>query len=321
MKIGNTSLELGLMLAPLAGFTDLAFRTLCAEQGAEYAVTEMISAKAVMMNNKKTFGLAKMAEIPTAIQLFGAEEEPVRYAAELLSAPDMPWGSAAAIDINMGCPMHKIVSNGEGSALMRDPKRAERVIKAAVKGSRVPVTVKIRAGWDKDSINAPEIAKIAEDCGAAAVAVHARTKEQLYSGAADHSVTKSVVDAVHIPVIANGDIRCAEDVLRLRDMGCSAFMIGRGAVGDPWIFARIAAALRGEAYTEPTVRERMELAVRHLEMAVRDKGEHIAVPEARKHLSAYISSFSGAAAVRAKINTLNSSRDITDLLRELADRQ
>lgn len=314
MKIGNTELHHGLMLAPLAGFTDLAFRTVCAGLGAEYSVTEMISAKAVMMNNKKTLGLAKTAALPTAVQLFGAEEDAVAYAAEFFSRGGLPTGEIAAIDLNMGCPMHKIVSNGEGSALLKDLKKAEKVITAAVKASKLPVTVKIRAGWDKNSINAEEAARAAEAAGAVAITLHARTREQLYSGYADHSITERVVRAVKIPVIGNGDIKTAEDVKRLSDMGCAAFMIGRGAVGDPWIFARISAALENREFAEPTVRERVSLALRHLDMAVEDKGEHVAVPEARKHLAAYISGFPGAASARAGINSLTKAADIAELL-------
>ena len=318
MRIGNTELNHGLMLAPLAGFTDLAFRTVCAQLGAEYSVTEMISAKAVMMNNRKTLGLAKTAALPTAIQLFGAEEDAIAYASEFFSQGGLSTGEVVAIDLNMGCPMHKIVSNGEGSALLKDLKKAEKVIGAAVRASKLPVTVKIRAGWDKNSINAEEAARVAEAAGAVAITLHARTKEQLYSGYADHSITERVVKAVNIPVIGNGDIKSAEDVKRLADMGCAAFMIGRGAVGDPWIFARIAAALEGREFTEPTVAERVSLALKHLNMAVEDKGEHVAVPEARKHLAAYVSGFPGAAAVRAEINSLTSAADIANLLERTA---
>jgi tRNA-dihydrouridine synthase B len=278
----------------------------------------MISAKAVMMNNKKTLGLAKTAALPTAVQLFGAEEDAIAYAAEFFSQGGLPTGEVAAIDLNMGCPMHKIVSNGEGSALLKDLKRAEKVISAAVNASKLPVTVKIRAGWDKNSINAEEAARVAEAAGAVAITLHARTKEQLYTGYADHSVTERVVRAVSIPVIGNGDIKSAEDVKRLADMGCAAFMIGRGAVGDPWIFARIKAALEGREFAEPTVFERVSLAIKHLSMAVEDKGEHIAVPEARKHLAAYVSGFPGAAAARAEINTLSKAEDITALLLRVA---
>ena len=314
MNIGNVELRHGLLLAPLAGFTDLAFRTVCAELGAEYAVSEMISAKAVMMNNKKTLGLAKTAALPTAIQLFGAEEDAVAYAAEFFSQGGLPTGEVAAIDLNMGCPMHKIVSNGEGSALLCDLKKAEKVISAAVKASKLPVTVKIRSGWDDTCINAPDAARVAEAAGAAAITVHARTRAQFYTGAADHRITEQVVRAVKIPVIGNGDIKSVGDVQRLRDMGCAAVMIGRGAVGDPWIFSRIIAAMEGREYAEPTVRERVELALRQLRMSVEDKGEHVAVPEARKHLAAYVSGFPGAAAARAGINSLTRVEDIARLL-------
>ena len=323
MKIGNTDLRHGLMLAPLAGFTDLSFRSICAEYGAEYAVSEMISAKAVVMNNKKTFELARIGSLPTAIQLFGSEPYAIAYAAELFSsqrAKELCGEMPVAIDINMGCPMHKIVSNGEGSALLKDLRSAEKVICAAVAASKLPVTVKIRSGWDGEHINAPDAAKMAEACGAAAITLHARTKEQLYSGKADHSVTERVVKAVKIPVVGNGDVNSPQDVKKLKEMGCAAVMIGRAAVGDPWIFSRIIASEENTEFVSPTPKERTELAIRHLEHMVREKGARVAVPEARKHLAAYISGFPGAAAARGIINSASDPEEMIRLLRETGEK-
>ena len=321
MKIGNTELKHGFLLAPLAGYTDLAFRTVCASFGAEYAVTEMISAKAVMMNNRKTLALARIGALPTAVQLFGAEPEAIAYAAAFFSSEEgakVCGAVPAAIDLNCGCPMHKIVGNGEGSALLRDLRALERVVSAATAASRLPVTVKIRSGWDAEHINAPEAARVAESAGACAVAVHARTKQQLYLGAADHRVTGAVVRAVKSPVIANGDIRSAADARHIREeTGCSAVMIGRGAVGNPWIFAELCADAEGKSFSPPTPEERIAVAVRQLNDMVREKGERTAVGEARKHLAAYIAGFPGAAAARAAINTENSAEGILRILEKL----
>lgn len=321
MKIGSTELKHGFLLAPLAGYTDLPFRAVCASFGAEYAATEMISAKAVQMHNRKTLRLARLGALPTAVQLFGAEPEAVAYAAAFFSSAEgerVCGAAPAAIDLNCGCPMHKIVGNGEGSALLRDLRKLERVVSAAVSASRLPVTVKIRAGWDASTVNAPEAARAAEAAGACAVAVHARTREQLYLGAADHRVTAAVVRAVKLPVIANGDIRSAADARRVREeTGCAAVMIGRGAVGNPWIFAELTADAEGRPFTPPTPEERIAVAEGQFRAMVAEKGERVAIGEARKHLAAYLAGFPGAAAARAAINAEESAEGILRILRQL----
>ena len=321
MRIGSLEAREGLFLAPLAGYTDLSFRRVCAAFGAEYAVTEMISAKAVVMKNKKTLSLARLGGPPTAVQLFGAEPETVAAAAAFFSSEEgeaLCGARPAAIDLNLGCPMKKIVSNGEGSALMRDPVLAGRVIAAAVRAASLPVTVKIRAGWDGEHKNAPEIARVAEASGAAAVTVHARTREQFYSGEADLSVIAETVAAVRIPVVGNGDVQSPEDACRmLRETGCAALMIGRGAVGRPWLFSEIRAARRGEPFSPPDGAEIARIALAQFSDMLEEKGERVGVSEARKHLCAYLAGFPGAAAARARINLLTDPGEIAQTVRSV----
>ena len=308
MKIGNVELKHGLFLAPMAGFSDRAMRRVCHEMGAEYSVSEMISAKAVTFGDKKTFSLAaiKEDEGPVALQIFGSEPEIMGRAADILTARD--WGagglaSPCAIDINMGCPVNKIFSNGEGSALMRDPELIYRIVRAVKENTSLPVTVKHRTGVDKNSINAIECALAAEAGGAELITVHGRTRVQMYSGDVDRETIKNVKQKLHIPVIANGDILCAADALSmLSDTGADGIAIGRGAVGNPFIFREIVSALEGEEYTDPSLEEKVELALWQLRLAIEDKGERVAVPEARKQIASYLHSFQGAAQIRAKIN-------------------
>ncbi len=318
MRIGSFEAREGLFLAPLAGYTDLSFRRVCASFGAEYAVTEMISAKAVVMKNKKTLSLARLAGPPTAVQLFGAEPETVAAAAAFFSSEEgeaLCGARPAAIDLNFGCPMKKIVSNGEGAALMRDPVLAGRVIAAAVRTSSLPVTVKIRAGWDGEHKNAPEIARVAEASGAVAVTVHARTREQFYTGSADLAVIAETAAAVRIPVLGNGDIRSPEDASRmLRETGCAGLVIGRGAVGRPWLFSEILAARRGEAFSPPGGEEIARIALAQFADMLKEKGERVGVSEARKHLCAYLAGFPGSAAARARVNLLDDPAAIAETL-------
>lgn len=298
------------MLAPMAGVTDLAFRRICRDFGAEYTVTEMVSAKALTFGDKKSRKLLALAdgEHPAAAQIFGSEPEVMREGAKIAAEVS----GAEIIDINMGCPMGKIVNNGEGSALMRDLDKAARVIEAVVEGSPVPVTIKIRKGWDSGSVNCVELAKIAESLGVAAICVHGRTRSQLYSGLSDRDAVRDVVRAVSIPVIANGDVMSGTDAAKLLAYtGAAAVAIGRGSFGKPWIFAEAQAALRGEEIPkEPSVPERCEIAVRQFELAREDKGERIACLEARKHYAWYLKGIPYAGYYREKISHIETFEDI-----------
>jgi tRNA-dihydrouridine synthase B len=321
MKIGNTELLHGVFLAPMAGFSDRAMRRVCHEMGAEYSVTEMISAKAVTFGDKKTFSLARIRddEGPVALQIFGSEPDIMGRAAEILTKRD--WGEGyvtpSAIDINMGCPVHKIFSNGEGSALMRDPDLIYRIVKSVKENTDLPVTVKHRTGVSIEKINAVECALAAEAGGAELITVHGRTRAQMYSGDVDRETIKKVKMSVHIPVIANGDILSASDaVSMLADTGADGIAIGRGAVGNPFVFREIAAAFDGREYTPPTLEEKVSVALWQLRLSIDDKGERVAVPEARKQIASYLHSFRGAAAIRAEINVALTYGEIERILTE-----
>lgn len=278
LRIGNTVLENNVILAPMAGVTDLPFRVLCREQGAGCVVTEMVSAKAVLYNNKNTRELLQIdpAERPAAVQLFGSEPD---IMAEI--AARLEEGPYDYIDVNMGCPVPKIVNNGEGSALMKNPERAKEVLTAMVKAVKKPVTVKFRKGFNDLSVNAVEFAKMAESCGVAAVAVHGRTREQYYSGKADWDIIRQVKEAVRIPVIGNGDIFTPEDAGRmLKETGCDGIMVARGAKGNPWLFGRINHYLdTGEVLPGPSMAEIKAMILRHGRMLVQFKGEGVAMRE------------------------------------------
>ena len=333
ITIGKYTLRHGLFLAPLAGVSDRAFRDVCRAAGAEYTVSEMVSAKALCYEQRtkkesapaKTAPLASVyeSEMPMAIQLFGCEPDFMAEAARLIEemsyrgcTSDTP---PAAIDINMGCPVHKIVGNGEGSALMKNPELAADIVRAVRRAVSLPVTVKIRAGWDADSINAPEMAKRLEDAGAALIAVHGRTRAQMYAPSADLGVIADVKKSVSVPVVGNGDILCAADAIRMYEhTGCDGVMIARGALGNPWLFTEIRALLEGGVYTPPSLSERMEIALSQIAFMVEEKGERIAMAEARKHLSWYIKGMDGAAAARLAINTASTLAEMTAILRDLA---
>ena len=333
ITIGKYTLRHGLFLAPLAGVSDRAFRDVCRAAGAEYTVSEMVSAKALCYEQRtkkesapaKTAPLASVyeSEMPMAIQLFGCEPDFMAEAARLIEemsyrgcTSDTP---PAAIDINMGCPVHKIVGNGEGSALMKNPELAADIVRAVRRAVSLPVTVKIRAGWDADSINAPEMAKRLEDAGAALIAVHGRTRAQMYAPSADLGVIADVKKSVSVPVVGNGDILCAADAIRMYEhTGCDGVMIARGALGNPWLFAEIRALLEGGVYTPPSLSARMETALSQIAFMVEEKGERIAMAEARKHLSWYIKGMDGAAAARLAINTASTLAEMTAILRDLA---
>lgn len=306
MLIGNTELELGLCLAPMAGYSDRAMRSVCRRFGSEYAVSEMISAKAVVFGDKKTHKLAEISECegPVALQIFGSEPSVLAEAAHTLEGGEPGFSAPCAIDINMGCPVKKIFSNGEGSALMRSPELIEKIVRAVSLSVMIPVTVKLRLGVNKHSINVLECAQAAEEGGASAVCVHGRTREDMYSGECDYEKISEVCRSLKIPVIANGDITDAATAIRVMSItGARAIAIGRGAVGNPFIFSEIRAKIKGEEYTPPSLSARVDAALSQLSEAVLNSGEEIAVREARKQIALYLSGFRGAAAVRARINT------------------
>lgn len=315
MKIGNVELKNNVFLAPMAGVTDRVFRVLCKEQGCGLVYSEMVSAKGLFYESKNTHKLLEIdeREMPAAVQLFGSE--PKIMAAMAKKLEDYP---IAIFDINMGCPAPKIVKNGEGSALTLKPELVGEIIYAVSTAVNKPVTVKFRKGFNNNNINAPEIAEIAEKNGAAAVAVHGRTREQYYSGNADWDIIKEVKTRVKIPVIGNGDITGPEKAKEMLDYtGCDAIMIGRAAEGNPWIFKRTLKYLEtGELLPEPSQREKMELALKHLDMLVEDKGEFIGVREMRKHLGWYTKGMPNSSELRVRINKTEGKEQLRELLIE-----
>ena len=317
IKLGNAEFKHGLWLAPMAGYTDRAMRLVCHNYGAEHSVTEMVSAKAVVYNDNKTFALARILpdEGPVSVQIFGSEPEIMAEAAHTLANPT-EGARPIAIDINMGCPVNKIFGNGEGSALMKSPELIERITRAVSSAIDIPTTVKIRAGINKNSINAIECALAAEEGGASLLCIHGRTREQMYGGTADREIIKNVKSALHIPLIANGDILDGASALSmLRDTGADGIAIGRGAVGNPFIFNEIICALEDKAFTEPTIEERIDTALLQLKTAVEEKGERIAIPEARKQIALYLRSFRGAARIRAEINRATTYDEVAATLK------
>lgn len=315
------------MLAPMAGYSDRAMRVVSAEWGAEYSVTEMISATALCFGDKKTLALAaiRQDEGNVGLQIFGKEPDRMAFAAHRLSqAVGEGFVPPTAIDVNMGCPVNKIFGNGEGSALMRSPELIEKIVRAVNGATHLPVTVKLRIGVDAAHINAVECALAAEEGGAAMICLHGRTRVELYSGTVHREVIKNVNDSLHIPLIANGDITSAADALSmLRDTGAHGVAVGRGAVGNPFIFREILAALDGGEFTPPSLATRCEVALRQLRLSVEEKGEYRAVNEARKQIALYLRGFRGAATLRAAINTATTyaevERVINDILTENAD--
>lgn len=313
MRIGNVEITNPVMLAPMAGVTDLPYRLLCKEQGCGYMVTEMVSAKAVLYNNKNTdlLMLTKEEEAPVALQLFGSDPEIMADIADRLSDRGF-----AGFDINMGCPVPKVVNNHEGSALMKDPLLAGKIVEAMAKRVKLPVTVKFRKGFDENSVNAVEFAHIMEESGAAAVTVHGRTREQFYSGKADWDIIGQVVERVKIPVFGNGDIFCGEDAKRmLLTTKCQGIAVGRGAKGNPWIFREINAVMDGrEIPPPPTVKERKDMIVRHARLMVEYKPEFMVVREMRKHVSWYTTGLHNCAALRDEVNHTESLEELFELL-------
>ena len=313
LEIGGVVLEYGLVLAPMAGVTDLSYRKLCKEQGCGLVVTEMVSAKAILYKNRNTQELLRIRdeERPAAVQLFGSDAGIMGEIAQVVSE-----GNCDLIDVNMGCPVPKIVNNGEGSALLKEPKKVEAILTAMVKRSKKPVTVKIRKGFNDASVNAVEIAKIAEGCGVAAVAVHGRTREQFYSGKADWEIIRQVKEAVKIPVIGNGDVTGAKEAKAMLDLtGCDGVMIGRGAKGNPWIFSQILHYLEtGEVLPGPSVLEIKEMILRHGRLLSEDKGEFTAMREMRKHMAWYTAGLPHSAALRNEINLVETLEEMAGLM-------
>lgn len=313
MRIDDVVLENEVFLAPMAGVTDLAFRLICKEYGSGLLYTEMINAKALCYDDEKTKGMLKIEEEehPVAVQIFGSEPEFIAGATEILNEH-----SNEILDINMGCPAPKVVKNGDGSALMKTPELAAKVIEAAAKKSKKPVTVKFRKGWDEDSINAVEFAKMAEASGAQAITIHGRTRAQYYSGTADWDIIEEIKNAVKIPVIGNGDIVTIEDTINIRKKtGCDAIMIGRGAQGNPWIFNRINHYMKtGEILPEPTAEEKIRTAIKHFNLAIKEDGEYVAVREMRKHLGWYLKGMKKSARLRDEINKLESADEVVGRL-------
>ncbi len=317
VKLGNVELEVPVALAPMAGVTDLPFRLLCKRMGCGLTVSEMVSAMGLLYNNQKTRAMLRISdgERPTAIQLFGSVPAELARAAQLVAA-----SGADIIDFNMGCPVHKITANGEGAALMQKPQLAYEVLAALAAAVRIPVTVKIRAGWSAGSRNAVEIALAAERAGVAAVTVHGRTREQFYSGSADWGIIAEVKRAVRIPVFGNGDIRTAADALRmLAETGCDGVMVGRGADGNPWIFAQLRAALTGGPLPpQPELAEVLALAAEHLRLLIDYKGEYLAVREMRRHIAGCLKGRPHAAAYRARVCQVGTAAAFSALLAEYA---
>lgn len=315
MMIRNVKIPNRLFLGPMAGVTDLPFRILCREQGAGMLCMEMISAKAICYNNKKTLDLMRTCpeEAPVAVQLFGHEPDCIAQAVEMIR--EQPFD---IVDFNMGCPVPKIVNNGDGSALMKEPALIEKIVSAAVSATDRPVTVKIRKGFDEEHINAVECALAAEAGGAAAVAVHARTRAQMYSGRADWSIIRDVVEALKIPVIGNGDVTDGRSALRMmEETGCEGIMVARGAQGNPWIFREIAAYLEtGNELERPGNREIMAMILRHAQMLCEHKGDFRGMQEMRKHVSWYLAGFPGAARLRNRFNMISSYAELEDILKK-----
>lgn len=314
LKIGNVELENNLILAPMAGVTNLPFRIICKDYGAGMVCTEMASAKAMFHNDQKTKRLfnTEGEKRPISFQVFGSELESIAYAVKYMS------NFADIIDINMGCPAPKVVKNGDGSKLLLDLEKAKQIIETVVQNSKVPVTVKFRKGWDKENIVAVEIAQIAEQAGASAVTIHGRTKSEFYTGKADWDIIKKVKQSVHIPVIGNGDVTDEESALAMfKQTGVDGIMIGRGSFGNPWIFKNIKHYLQtGEKLPQPTNKERLQIMEKHIQLAVEEKGEDVAIKELRKHISWYTKNLKNSSEFRNSINKIEKKDELISTIEE-----
>ena len=336
LKIGKTELKHGIMLAPMAGATDYAFRRVCRKFGAEYLVSEMVCAKALCYEQKikksliaspsKTAPLAAIGdgELPMAVQIFGSEPEFMAEAARMIAENNYRGTTSkfipTAIDINMGCPVNKVVSNGEGSALLKNPELAGKIVEAVALAVDIPVTVKIRTGWDSNSINCVEMAKRLEASGASLICVHGRTREQQYAPYADWSHIARVKEALSIPVIGNGDIFEPNDALKMmNETGCDGVMIGRGALGNPWIFENVINLFEGREARRNSTNEVVDTALWHLALMIENKGERAGIAESRKHLGWYMKGVRGAAELRNRINCAESLNELTEILNTLKE--
>lgn len=314
-NIGKISFRSKAFLSPMAGYTDLAYRKIAEEFGAGMTTTEMISAKALSKRDKKTALMLKTikSNIPTSVQIFGSEVKPMVESTKILNEIE----DFQLIDINMGCPAPKIVKNGDGSALMKNPKLSYEIVKEVVKLSKKPVTCKIRMGWDENSINAIEFSKVLEDAGVAAICIHARTREMFYSGEADWDIIGELNNSVKIPVIGNGDIFEARDAFKMMEQtGVKAVQIGRGAVGNPWIFKNILLIEEGKDEIIPTNREVYDIIVEHYNLLIKDKGERVAINEMRKHIAQYLKGFHSSSTIRREINTTSDKVKIFEILED-----
>lgn len=314
LNIGSVKIKKTAALAPMAGVADRAYRIINREFGASYTMSELVSAKGLCYNDKKTEELCKITEPekPCALQLFGSEPEFIFKAVEICTAYN-----PQIIDINMGCPVPKVAGNGSGAALMKDKKLAAEIVKAAIQASKVPVTVKIRRGWDEENINAVDFAVAMEEAGAAAITVHGRTRVQMYSGKSDMNIIKEVKKNVSVPVIGNGDVKSLDDCLRMYDYtNCDLVMIGRASYGNPWLFKEISDYFEGKKFTPPDLDAILETMLYHIRLAISDKPEHIAMREARKHSAWYLTGMYGAASFRAKCYELEKYEDAVKLTDE-----
>ena len=313
LKIGNVTLENNILLAPMAGITNLPFRVICEKFNPGLVYTEMVSSKGLFYDDKKTEKLLNMKneKRPVAVQIFGNDIEAMAYSAKKISK------IADIIDINMGCPAPKVVKNGDGSKLMLDIELSRKIIQAVVENSSVPVTVKIRKGWDKDHINCIEFAKMAEQAGACAITIHGRTRDEFYSGTADWEIIKKLKQEVSIPVIGNGDIKSPQDALKMFEYaGVDGIMIGRAAIGNPWIFMQIQEYLQNGKIIEISNEKRLKIILEHINLQVEELGENTGIKEMRKHMTYYLKGLKDASAIRQKINTIETQKELVECITE-----